>query len=317
MKLRTRVNLIVAGLTAMFVAVLILAEIYDTRSSINEEVEAANRVGSQLLGRLADIYSQGGDPDTVRHFLVQLGHVRANDLVLRGPSGEVLYRSPDATYKAGREAPAWFVKLLSPSIAKRTFGLTGGMQLAVTANASRAILDAWDNFKTLFVVGAVMLVLVNGLVFWLVKLALAPFPVITAGLQRLERGDLAFRLPELAGFEARSIGSAFNRMAQAVEDKVLAERKAIEAETRLEEGRELARLVEQRVEEERRLIAHELHDEFGQSVTAIRSLAMAIVTQSQNPASSDAAKLISDEAGRLYDAMHGLIPRLVPLSLDT
>ena len=71
-------------------------------------------------------------------------------------------------------------------------------------------------------------------------------------------------------------------MAQAVEDKVQAERKAIEAETRLEEGRELARLVEQRVEEERRLIAHELHDEFGQSVTAIRSLAMAIVTQSQN-----------------------------------
>jgi two-component system sensor histidine kinase UhpB len=106
-------------------------------------------------------------------------------------------------------------------------------------------------------------------------------------------------------------------MAQAVQDKVQAERKAIEAQNRLEEGRELARLVEQRVEEERRLIAHELHDEFGQSVTAIRSLAMAIVTQSQDAAMSDAARLISDEAGRLYDAMHGLIPRLVPLSLDT
>jgi len=52
-------------------------------------------------------------------------------------------------------------------------------------------------------------------------------------------------------------------------------------------------------------------------VTAIRSLAMAIVTQSPTPATGDAAKLISDEAGRLYDAMHGLIPRLVPLSLDT
>jgi len=63
------------------------------------------------------------------------------------------------------------------------------------------------------------------------------------------------------------------------------------------------RLVEQRVEEERRLIAHELHDEFGQSVTAIRSLAMAIVTQSQNAHLSDAAQLISDEAGRLYDAI--------------
>jgi len=317
MKLRTRLNLIVAGLTAMFVAVIIFAEIEDTRSSVNEEVEAANRVGSQLLGRLAAIYSREGDTETVRQFLVQLGHVRANDVVLRAPSGELLYRSPDATYKAGRAAPNWFVQLLAPPIAKRTFGLKGGVQLVITANASRAILDAWDNFQKLFVVGAVMLVLVNGLVFWLVKLALAPFPVITAGLQRLERGDLAFRLPQLAGFEARSIGSAFNRMAQAVEDKVQAERKAIEAETRLEEGRELARLVEQRVEEERRLIAHELHDEFGQSVTAIRSLAMAIVTQSQNPHMSDAAQLISDEAGRLYDAMHGLIPRLVPLSLDT
>lgn len=317
MKLRTRLNLIVAGLTAMFVAVIIFAEIEDTRSSVNEEVEAANRVGSQLLGRLAAIYSREGDTETVRQLLVQLGHVRANDVVLRAPSGELLYRSPDATYKAGRAAPTWFAQLLAPPIAKRTFGLNGGVQLIITANASRAILDAWDNFQKLFVIGAVMLVLVNGLVFWLVKQALAPFPVITAGLQRLERGDLAFRLPQLAGFEAHSIGSAFNRMAQAVEDKVQAERKAIEAETRLEEGRELARLVEQRVEEERRLIAHELHDEFGQSVTAIRSLAMAIVSQSPNAHLSDAAQLISDEAGRLYDAMHGLIPRLVPLSLDT
>ena len=106
-------------------------------------------------------------------------------------------------------------------------------------------------------------------------------------------------------------------MAQGVEDNVQAERKAREAETRLEERREMSLLVEQRVEEERRLIAHELHDEFGQSVTAIRSLALAIATQSTQPPMSDAARLISEEAARLYDAMHGLIPRLMPVSLDT
>ena len=149
--------------------------------------------------------------------------------------------------------------------------------------------------------------------------ALAPFPVIADGLERIQRGDLAFRLPDLAGSEAHAMGVAFNRMAQAVEDNVQAERKAREAETRLEERREMARLVEQRVEEERRLIAHELHDEFGQSVTAIRSLALAIATQAgaHDPTTGDAARLISDEAARLYDAMHGLIPRLMPLSLDT
>src|SRR3954471_17347169 len=108
-------------------------------------------------------------------------------------------------------------------------------------------------------------------------------------------------------------------MAQAVQDKVQAERKVREAETRLEERQEMARIVEQKIEEERRLIAHELHDEFGQSVTAIRSLAQAIATQGglKDPATGEAAKLISDEAGRLYDNMHGLIPRLTPLSLDT
>jgi len=317
MKLRTRLNLIVAGLTATFVGVLIFAEIENTRSSVNEEIEAANRVGSQLLGRLASIYSREGGSRTVLQFLQQLGHVRANEVMLRSPTGEVLYRSPGATYKAGREAPQWFAHLLAPQIPRQTFFLPGGVQLVVVANASRSILDAWDDLSRLFLIGALMLVIVNGLAFWLVNLALAPFPVIAAGLARIEEGDLAFRLPQLAGFEAHSIGAAFNRMAQAVQDKVRAERKASEAETRLEEGRELARLVEQRVEEERRLIAHELHDEFGQSVTAIRSLAMAIATQSQNPAMSDAARLISDEAGRLYDAMHGLIPRLVPLSLDT
>jgi two-component system sensor histidine kinase UhpB len=317
MKLLTRLNLVVAGLTATFVIVLILAEVADTRSSVSEEVEAANRVGSQLLGRLASIYSREGGPEMVLQFLQQLGHVRANEVLLKSPTGEVLYRSPPATYKAGREAPRWFVDLLAPPLVRRTILLPGDVQLVVEANASRAILDAWDGLSRLFLIGALMFLVVNGLAFWLVKLALAPFPVIAAGLRRIEEGDLTFRLPQLHGYEAISIGGAFNRMAQAVQDKVQAERKATEAETRLAEGRELARLVEQRIEEERRLIAHELHDEFGQSVTAIRSLAMAIVTQAQSASTSDAARLIADEAGRLYDAMHGLIPRLVPLSLDT
>jgi two-component system sensor histidine kinase UhpB len=108
-------------------------------------------------------------------------------------------------------------------------------------------------------------------------------------------------------------------MAQAVEDKVRAERQARDAEARLEERREMSSLADQRVEEERRLIAHELHDEFGQSVTAIRSLALAIATQTEarDAATAEIAHLISNEAARLYDAMHGLIPRLAPLTLDT
>jgi two-component system sensor histidine kinase UhpB len=195
--------------------------------------------------------------------------------------------------------------------------LPGGAQLLVQAQPSRSILDAWDDISELISIAIIMLVVVNTLAFWLVDRALAPFPLIANGLRRIQQGELTYRLPPLPGTEASVIGTAFNRMAQAVEDNVQSERKAREAESRLEERRELSLLVEQRVEEERRLIAHELHDEFGQSVTAIRSLALAIATQSKEPPMSDAARLISEEAARLYDAMHGLIPRLMPVSLDT
>jgi two-component system sensor histidine kinase UhpB len=319
MKLRTRLNIVVTGLTAAFVMVLIFAEIQNTRASVREEIEAANRVASQLLGRLAGIYSREGGTQLVLQFLDQLGRVRANDIILRSPAGEELYRSPASTWKVGREAPAWFARLLTPNTARHIFPLPGGGELVVEAQSSRAVLDAWDDLIRLFALAAVTLLLVSGLAFLLVGRALAPIPIIADGLQRIQRGELGFRLPELAGSEARTMGVAFNRMAQAVEDNVQAERKARDAETRLEERSEMARLVEQRVEEERRLIAHELHDEFGQSVTAIRSLALAIATQAgtHQPAIDNAARLISEEAARLYDAMHGLIPRLMPLSLDT
>jgi two-component system sensor histidine kinase UhpB len=319
MRLRTRLNLVVAGLSAAFLIVLIAAEVQSLRASVREEIEAANRVASQLLGRLAAVYSQVGGPDLVLQFLQRLGRVRANEISLQTASGAIIYQAPPATYKAGREAPAWFARLLAPQPARYSFPLRGAVMLVVEAQPSRAVLDAWDDVTRLSAIAAAMFVIVNGLAFWTVKRALEPFPVIAKGLERIERGDLGFRLPPLGGNEAHAIGAAFNRMAQAVQDKVLAERKAHDAEARLEERREMASLADQRVDEERRLIAHELHDEFGQSVTAIRSLALAIAGQAgaRDPATGDVARLISEEAARLYDAMHGLIPRLTPLSLDT
>jgi len=319
MRLRTRLNLVVAALSAAFVLLLIASEVQSLRTSVREEVEAANRVASQLLGRLGAVYSQVGGSDLVLQFLEQLGRVRANEVSLQAPTGEILYQSPQVTYKAGREAPAWFARLLAPQPARYTYLLRGGVLLVVQSQPSRAVLDAWDDLTRLSAIAAAMFVVVNALAFWSVQRTLKPFPVIAEGLDRIQRGDLGYRLPDLGGTEAHSIGAAFNRMAEAVQDKVLAERKAQAAEARLDERREMASLADQRVEEERRLIAHELHDEFGQSVTAIRSLALAIATQlgGRDPAIGDVARLISEEAARLYDAMHGLIPRLTPLSLDT
>lgn len=318
MKLRTRLNLVVVGLSASFVIVLVGAEINSARYAVREDIQGAHTVASHFLGQLAQIYSAVGGPQLALSFLQRLGRIRANDIYLMTASGRVIYRSPPTTYKAGRYAPAWFAHLLAPQTPHESFELRGGLRLVVQARPSRAILDAWDDVTRLVAYAALALVLVNALAFWSIARVLRPFPIITAGLERIRHGDLGYRLPRLAGLEARAIEEAFNRMAQAVDDKVRAERKAREAEARLEERREMSALANQRVEEERRLIAHELHDEFGQSVTAIRSLALAIASRNEVRESTigEVARLISDEAARLYDAMHGLIPRLAPVSLD-
>jgi two-component system sensor histidine kinase UhpB len=97
------------------------------------------------------------------------------------------------------------------------------------------------------------------------------------------------------------------------------ERRAARAERELSDSRELGRWIEQHVEAERRMIARELHDEFGQSVTAIRSMALSVAQRvaAHDGESERAARLIAEESSRLYDAMHGLIPRLTPLVLDS
>jgi two-component system sensor histidine kinase UhpB len=319
MRLRTRLNLVVAGLGTVFVAVLLAAEVSNARLAIGQEIGASNVVAVQLLRRLVIAYAHEEQSAALPTFLDELGRIKRSDIALVSASGDVLYRSPASTYKAGRSAPRWFAKLLTPRLEAQHLDLPGGRQLIVTPDASRAVLDAWDRVLRLLVIALVMLGLLHGLAFWIVGRALAPFPVITSGLARIRSGELGYRLPPLPGMEAQLIGDAFNSMAAAVEDKLSAERKAREAELRLEERREFDQLVEQRLDEERRAIARELHDEFSQSITAIRSLARAICARvdGQTPEIGESAHLIADEAARLHDAMHGLIPRLVPLTLDT
>src|SRR5205085_3859322 len=129
---------------------------------------------------------------------------------------------------------------------------------------------------------------------------------------RLEAGDSGTRLPALHGSEAAAIGAAFNRMAGVLHETLENERRAARAERQLSDNRELVRWVDRQLELERRTIARELHDELGQSVTAMRSMALSIAqrVQASDAESERAARLIADESSRLYDAMHGLIPRL-------
>ena len=95
-------------------------------------------------------------------------------------------------------------------------------------------------------------------------------------------------------------------------------KRAQQAEAELEQNRRFTQLIQTRLEEERRAIARELHDEMGQSVTAIRTIGAAIANRTEG---SDAqihgnARTIVQVAGHLYDVVHGIIRQLRPSALD-
>ena len=316
MSLRLKINLIVGVLTILFAAVLTTLQFRSLRESVHEEVASANRVAIQLLNRTAWRYAAQG-PQAMLGFLQGMGRVRSNDITLQDDQGTELYRSPPSPYKAGRDAPQWFDALLAPPPVVQSIKFPGG-QLEVRANASRAVLDAWDSVVWLSLGTLVLLVAVNALVFWLVGRTVRPFGEIVTALDQLQAGRFDVALPPLPGSEAAALGAAFNRMVGVLQQNLDNERRAGRAERELSDSRELTRWIDHHIEQERRLIARELHDELGQSVTAMRSMALSIAQRvaTLDPQAASAASLIADESSRLYDAMHGIIPRLTPLVLD-
>ena len=64
-------------------------------------------------------------------------------------------------------------------------------------------------------------------------------------------------------------------------------KRAQQAEAELEQNRRLTQLIQTRLEEERRAIARELHDELGQSVTAIRTIGAAIANRTEGSDARD------------------------------
>jgi two-component system sensor histidine kinase UhpB len=314
--LRLQINLVITALMLIWLAVVGYLEIDNARRSVKEETEAASRVASQLLWQIARGYDRA-ELEALVFFLQRVGRVRGNEIRLLDAEGTLLYESPPSPYKQGREAPGWFVRLIAPTTEVKQMHVGQGT-LLVEPNFSRSVLDSWDDLRLIIGAGAAIFVLANVAVFWIAGRALKPLGQVVEGLKRLGEGAYATRLPPLPGREVQLISATFNRMAQAVEESITVKREAQQTAHNLARSRELTQLIQAQVEEERRFIARELHDEIGQSVTAIKSMALSIAQRSEggDPKTEGAARLIAETAGRIYDVMHQMIPRLRPLALD-
>ena len=316
MSLRLRINLIITAMILLFTIVALVMQVRLTRVSVGEEIEASTRVALQLLTRVSTSERQATTQD-MQTFLQQLGRVRANDIVLLDSTGTQRYQSPPSQYKAGRSAPEWFSREVAPVTTNRLIALADG-RIEIRPDATRAVLDGWDDLTRLLQIAAVIFVLVNLALYWLAGRLLRPLNTVVDGLLQLQRGNYAVRLPAMRSPELRRIGESFNQMAQAVNDSIVARGAEAKALAELAQNRALTEEIQSRIEQERGEIARELHDELGQQITAIKTLGLSIAqrTAASDPSCEQAARLVMNTADQIYEVIHHMIPKLRPLALD-
>ena len=209
------------------------------------------------------------------------------------------------------EAPRWFSILwdrLSPGTAARGDvsykGQTYGT-VVVSSDPKIVAGRAWEELKPLLLLTALTILTVSILVYVAIARALAPTREMIAGLNRLSTGDLAHRLPGFRLAELQRIAEVANGLAEKVEST-------------LQERSELSRRLMNAREEERRHLARELHDSFGQNLTAIAALAASIEKTADEacPELADEARSLARIAIVMMQSLRGTLLDLRPADID-
>ena len=170
----------------------------------------------------------------------------------------------------GPVAPAWFARIDGwifgphrPIVTPLSVHDFDAGTVTTTVEPSAALRLSWSQVSIAAWVAVAMAAAVSVLVAFMLRHALQPFRAIIGKLHKLEQGDRDWRLPTFQTAEFNHIAQAVNELAETL--------------TRMDAARTtLTAKLFQVQEDERRALARDLHDEFGQCLTATLALASMI-----------------------------------------
>jgi two-component system sensor histidine kinase UhpB len=213
---------------------------------------------------------------------------------------------------AGSEPPNWFAALnerlfgpVRPVSRTITLYLQTAGHVRAEADGGSAARQAWRQVSVVVGVSAAMAGAIGLLAAILIGHALMPAERIVRALQRLEQGDLSVRLPSFRAQEFAHIARAFNELTDRLACTT-AERSA------------LTRRLFHVQEEERRALARDLHDEFGQCLTAVSAMSGAVasaISLERPDVAEDALEIVA-VADRMMATLRSALSRLRPPELD-
>jgi two-component system sensor histidine kinase UhpB len=150
---------------------------------------------------------------------------------------------------------------------------------------------------------ALVAVLIAALAFSL-RRSLLPLNDILAGIARIEAGDYGARIANCATRELNQIAQALNHLAAALTEQIAKQR-------------ELLHRLQDVQENERRKLAHELHDEFGQRLTAMQVDASYLLKQTATePVLASCAQAMFDNSSSILSQLRSLLAQLRPYGLQ-
>ncbi len=312
MSLRIRLNILI---TLLFALVLVGAGsfvISKARHSVSEEIESSARHTLQLIEVLldsVDLSGQEGLQELVIEKLSKLQSARHLRISVQRPSIRMKSIGPQSLPKISSLAPEWFIQLVKPGPMefRRLIATahTSQIEIIIHADPSNEITEVWHESRDILFFLLLFIALANVLLYFTLGRYLAPIESILTGLDRIEHGDYRLRLEQYELPELSRISDKFNHMAEVL----LSSR---------EENRQLTQQTLAIQEQERRHLAQELHDELGQSLSAIKAVAVTIEQKSidQDPSVGDSARAIGKFSERMYEVAKNMMQRLRPAVLD-
>ncbi len=312
MSLHLRLNLL---LSALFLLVFVLGAalvIHNARKAVQDEMESTARLTLQLLEISLEELDQPAQDALLSRLRENLGRlVHTRHLRLEFQPGSPGQSPVAVTPVSQREAraPQWFNRLVWPQDRSLRYALkqpdSPHGSIVIWADPADEISEAWKEARVLLGLLALALVLSLVTVHLAVGHWLRPVATILGALEEIGEGNYRVRLSSLGTPELDQIALGVNGMARALEQS-------------REENLQLTRQALHIREEERRHLAHELHDELGQSLSAIRAVAATIdqADPEEPETARRGARTISGIAGQIYDVVRGMMRRLRPVVLD-
>ena len=275
------------------------------RRSVAEEVRSSVNMALQLI----DAGLAGSQPTQLMETLTRLPSLektRHLRIQVRTTPENVIHLGATARIPRNAQAPDWFVWAVGPAAisGEKQLQRPDGSMLGILidANPQDEIDEAWGEARAFLLLMLGLTVFLYGLVHFTLGRAFRSVGVISQGLTDMERGDYSRRLPHFSLPEFDLIARAFNHTASTL------------AKTR-DENRALTQRSLAIQEEERRYLAQELHDELGQSLSAIKLMA-ASLRKSTGASGGEAVEAIISLCDRLFGVVRAMMRRLRPLMLD-